>query len=525
MKKITSIIFALAFAVTCLAQISVSPTTSQALSERAGASVINTNRGKFIDLPSGTELTPGSSSRNASNVVNGVFNVIDYGATGNGRSNDLVAIQAAIDAAQAAGGGIVYAPPGIYQLSTNVVYPNLTNESHWNRLTIWSNNITIKGAGMGKTIFRSTNSVVAPQGDGNLNMIGCGRLGGLITNVALQDLTLDARGLDTDITQFEYTWDNYFDRVEFLNNIFQDAVDVQFGGPVYVRDCVTKNIYGNSVSSQNTRTEIINLSTSNNFGGVIENYDTFCLVKNSRFENFTLGTDTSSIGEIRFENCEFYPTNAIATNFLCGPLSAFVGCKFRNLTGSNGKFIVALNGKGLDVRNCEFWYKGIEVVTPSIFTVYDSIFQSPAVGVAVSGGTNVIITRNNFNGGGASAVRIEGETINNIIVSDNVFYFSKFYSDSAGTGRILSDNKFTGAGYAQIWTGNWEIANNTAVPGSYLLLQGGSQLVTGGKYDLITLSSSGTSKFNGVTIAQTNGTLNGNATFLYCMKTNATAFP
>jgi hypothetical protein len=41
-----------------------------------------------------------------------------YGATGNGTTDDTAAIQAAIDAANAAGGGTVYVPQGTYRLTT-----------------------------------------------------------------------------------------------------------------------------------------------------------------------------------------------------------------------------------------------------------------------------------------------------------------------------------------------------------------------------------------------------------------------
>ena len=43
-----------------------------------------------------------------------VFNVMDYGATGNGTTNDTPAINQAITAANAAGGGIVEFPAGSY---------------------------------------------------------------------------------------------------------------------------------------------------------------------------------------------------------------------------------------------------------------------------------------------------------------------------------------------------------------------------------------------------------------------------
>lgn len=46
------------------------------------------------------------------------FNVKDYGAVGDGRTDDTQALQAAIDAAAAAGGGTVYIPDGEYIVST-----------------------------------------------------------------------------------------------------------------------------------------------------------------------------------------------------------------------------------------------------------------------------------------------------------------------------------------------------------------------------------------------------------------------
>jgi len=47
-----------------------------------------------------------------------IFNVRDYGATGQRADSAQAAIQAAIDAATAAGGGMVYVPPGEYTTGT-----------------------------------------------------------------------------------------------------------------------------------------------------------------------------------------------------------------------------------------------------------------------------------------------------------------------------------------------------------------------------------------------------------------------
>ena len=47
-----------------------------------------------------------------------VFNVADFGATGNGKTNDACAIQAAVDTCSLSGGGRVYFAPGDYLSGT-----------------------------------------------------------------------------------------------------------------------------------------------------------------------------------------------------------------------------------------------------------------------------------------------------------------------------------------------------------------------------------------------------------------------
>ena len=55
-----------------------------------------------------------------------VFNVKEFGATGNGLTNDTAAIRSALDAAGKNGGGIVYLPWGTYRLTNYIVIPERT---------------------------------------------------------------------------------------------------------------------------------------------------------------------------------------------------------------------------------------------------------------------------------------------------------------------------------------------------------------------------------------------------------------
>ncbi len=57
----------------------------------------------------------------------GVFSVKDYGATGNGVTNDTTAIQATISAAKTAGGGTVFFPLGTYRVVFPAGIPTYTN--------------------------------------------------------------------------------------------------------------------------------------------------------------------------------------------------------------------------------------------------------------------------------------------------------------------------------------------------------------------------------------------------------------
>src|SRR5437764_903648 len=56
-----------------------------------------------------------------------VFNVKNFGATGNGSTNDAAAIQKAVDAANTAGGGTVEFPAGTYKTGATIhLHNNIT---------------------------------------------------------------------------------------------------------------------------------------------------------------------------------------------------------------------------------------------------------------------------------------------------------------------------------------------------------------------------------------------------------------
>ncbi len=91
------------------------------------------------------------------------FDVTNYGAVANDSNSDQAAIQAAIDAAEANGGGIVFFPSGEFLINTNA--------SSTSSITITGSNIILKGSGStpGGTVINMVNHMLLPNGQSPWN--------------------------------------------------------------------------------------------------------------------------------------------------------------------------------------------------------------------------------------------------------------------------------------------------------------------------------------------------------------------
>lgn len=113
------------------------------------------------DESSFTQTGTGAVERTVSAKLADIISAKDFGATGDGSTNDTAALQAAITAAA---GGRLYIPEGTY----------LTGA-----LTI-SSALTIEGDGYGKTVLKASSS------SGSLNLISSS-----VGNISIADLTVD----------------------------------------------------------------------------------------------------------------------------------------------------------------------------------------------------------------------------------------------------------------------------------------------------------------------------------------------
>ena len=75
---------------------------------------------KKLIAGSGITITSGTNDLTIATGTASVFNVKSYGALGDGAADDTAEVQAAIDAAEAAGGGVVYFPEGTYLMSAGL---------------------------------------------------------------------------------------------------------------------------------------------------------------------------------------------------------------------------------------------------------------------------------------------------------------------------------------------------------------------------------------------------------------------
>ena len=104
--------------------------------------------------------------------------VKDFGAKGDGKTDDRAALQAAVDAVKKAGGGTVSFPEGTYIVSA-------PNKGRWEPQVRICNNLKFKGAGMKRSIVK----IMDNQGPYDVIFSGDS-----ISGFTMVDMTVDANG-------------------------------------------------------------------------------------------------------------------------------------------------------------------------------------------------------------------------------------------------------------------------------------------------------------------------------------------
>ena len=116
--------------------------------------------------PAGT----GAVARSVESKLRETVSVKDFGAVGDGVTDDRAAIQLAINAVQTAGGGQVYFPAGTYLIDSNPINPGTTFPER-DGLVVTASNISFYGDGKASIIKQSNNNVTLVAIDGSLSPI------------------------------------------------------------------------------------------------------------------------------------------------------------------------------------------------------------------------------------------------------------------------------------------------------------------------------------------------------------------
>ena len=211
-----------------------------------------------------------------------IFNVKDYGAVGDGVTDDTAAIQAAIDAASAAGGGQVYVPTGTYIVTGG--------EEASDGCLMLKSNVYMYGDGMGETTIKLADgsnqeitgivrSAYAEEthdfGLSNLTLDGNrdnttgkvdGWFNGVIPGQPLQDSNVTLDGVEI-LNCSGYGFDPH---EETVNMVIENCVSHGNGLDGFVADYLIDSTFVNNVAYDNDR-HGFNIVTSTNSFSLVDN--------------------------------------------------------------------------------------------------------------------------------------------------------------------------------------------------------------------------------------------------------------
>jgi parallel beta-helix repeat protein len=332
-----------------------------------------------------------------------LFNVKDYGAKGDGVTNDTIAIQAALNAARAAGGGDVYIPAGDYIVTGN-------GKSSDGALRVYSNT-NFYGDGMGLT------NIKVADGYNKAAVTGIIRTpyNTETNNVTISNMTLDGNRDNVSTVKV----DGFFCGVRpgdprACTNITLDKMEI--------KDC---SGYGFDPHEQTFNMVISNsVAHGNKLDGFVADY----IVGGTYINNVAYDNDRHG-----FNVCTSSQNVVISNNVAYG-------------NGSTGAVV----------------QRGTEnIPVPVGITIMDNEFyNNKQEGVLLKMADNIKVTGNSIHDNGYSGVHLWG-TKNDLIDGNTIYNNSAAKVSGYEEIRIHAYNDLTGSSKSMYASTNNTISNNT----------------------------------------------------------------
>jgi hypothetical protein len=302
-----------------------------------------------------SNLTGATTYRSLTNRFANVANVYDFGAAGNGTTNDATAIQAAIDSLTS--GGTVYFPPGKFYINANIyVRPGVTLQGPYEYIGQIGNSVpglVQSGASLSALLINSSFSIFLQGGSG---ITGCfiyrngmanftdgdstnfaGSAIKIIGTTATSNLNITSMsGTGTSVTVNYGTQTNQFVVGSYAT--IGTRPTSNFSG-IYKVTAVTATSVTVSATASGTWT---------GSAGFVSNSSDDSFVTNCMILGFTIGIDVNYAQRITLENLKMDNITSIQIN-----ISADVN-KINNV---NCVPYATIGAQAMGYANTDWWYR------------------------------------------------------------------------------------------------------------------------------------------------------------------------
>ena len=352
---------------------------SAALVASSGSSLIG-----FIQAGSG------AVARTAQAKMRDIVSVKDFGAVGDGVTDDTVAIQAAINSAVSTGNANIFVPAGTYVISSTINISNMRG-------------VTFHGIGWG---LDASKFAIATGTASVLNY----------TSATGSLLAIDScAGLQVTNLVFMYTNAAYSGELVTTDNTAGlDTTNFEFSNCIFQGKDATVD---NAEHLLRIKKSIIGLVTN-------------CVFKHSRF---AIGM-YAYVNVLKIENCTFLSMKTKSIYVYSGSLEdiSIVGCTFEPTKTGRAHAFEILTGQSIKTFTYERNWHG-DVGTPVGFWLYITASQG------------VTIRNNTFGtaGGGAADYAIYIGNCEAWEISGNVFFDNAINFISGSTSGTVTNNYFT----------------------------------------------------------------------------------